>query len=438
LANYLVWAAQAYGSGGELGAPVHSSLGFDLTVTSLLVPLTCGSAAVLVADDSGLDGLAAVARDVGGFDLAKLTPAHMRGLADLLTGAQMAAMAQRLVIGGEALTAAQVGLWLDQAPDTVIVNEYGPTETVVGCCVFEVRAGQDIADTAGAVPIGWPIANTRLLVLDQSLNPVPVGVAGELYIGGVGVARGYVGRPELTAERFVADALAGNGSRLYRSGDRVRRGPHGRLEFLGRVDTQVKVRGFRIEPGEVEAALAAHPGVSATAVVAHGQDMDRRLVAYLIPADPEVGLPPVQQLHHFLATRLPDYMIPAAFVELSELPLNRNGKVDRAALPAPDTARPDPAGIYTPPQTPTEELLAEIWTEVLGMDRIGIHDNFFTLGGHSLLATRLISRIRVVFDVEVPVSALFDTPTVADLAVVVKRAAVRLGEEDGDFEEFEL
>ncbi|WP_203854783.1 non-ribosomal peptide synthetase, partial [Dactylosporangium siamense] len=405
LVNYLSWAAGAYGSGGELGAPVHSSLGFDLTVTSLLVPLVCGSAAVLVDDDGGLDGLAAVATEIGGFDLAKLTPAHLRALGELLPAHRLGGFARRLVVGGEALTSAETRVWLEHAPDTVIVNEYGPTETVVGCCVFEMRAGDDGADT---VPIGRPIANTTLLVLDAALNLVPVGVVGELYIGGVGVARGYAGRPDLTAERFIA---AEGGSRVYRSGDRVRRAADGLLEYLGRADTQLKVRGFRIEPGEVELALTAHPQVDAAVVVADAG----RLVAYVVGE--------ADGLREWMAARLPQYLVPAVFVELTTLPLNRNGKVDRAALPAPDTARAEPGTAFVAASTPVQRALDGIWTQVLGVERIGIHDNFFTLGGHSLLATQVVSRLRAAFDVELPVAALFDTPTIAGLARTIEASA---------------
>ncbi|MEU7876222.1 non-ribosomal peptide synthase/polyketide synthase, partial [Dactylosporangium sp. NPDC049140] len=399
LVNYLAWAARAYEAGD---APVHSSLGFDLTVTSLLVPLVAGATAVMVAADDGIDGLVDTVRDPGGFGLAKLTPAHLRALADLLTPPQLAAAARRLVVGGEALTAAEVGPWLEHAPGTVIVNEYGPTETVVGCCVFELTAGDPVT---GAVPIGRPIANTRLYVVDRALNPVPSGVAGELLIGGAGVARGYLGRPDLTAERFIADPFATDGSRVYRSGDLVRRRPDGELEYLGRADTQVKIRGYRIEPGEVEAAIREQAGVSAAAVVADGS----RLVAYVVGECSVDGL----------RERLPEYMVPSVFVELTSLPLNRNGKVDRAALPAPG---PAPVGEYVAPAGPVQELLAAVWADILGAERVGAEDNFFALGGHSLLATRVVSRIRAALGVEVPVAAVFDAPTVAGLAAAVDAA----------------
>jgi len=246
-------------------------------------------------------------------------------------------------------------------------------------------------------------------------------VAGELWVGGAGVARGYLGRPGLTAERFVADRFAGDGSRLYRTGDvvRWRRGGDGlgELEFLGRADDQVKVRGFRVEPGEVEAALVAHPGVAAAVVTADGAD---RLVAYLVPADPAAGVPPVGELRGHLAGRLPEFMVPSVFTELAGLPLTAAGKVDKAALPAPGGTRPALGGAYVAPATPAEELLAGIWARVLGVDRVGGTDNFFELGGHSLLATQVISRVREAFATQIPLSALFDQPTVHELAQVIE------------------
>src|SRR6202046_4189456 len=311
--------------------------------------------------------------------------------------------------------------WLDAVRRPACVNEYGPTETVVGCCVFEVAAGQQVADSS--VPIGMPIANTRVYVVEAHLGLPPCGVAGELWVGGSGVARGYGRRPALTAERFVADRFAADGSRLYRTGDQARWRADGQLEFLGRVDDQLKIRGFRVEPGEVEAALAAHPAVRSAVATAFGESLERRLVAYVVPADPAAGLPPAAELAAFAGQRLPDFMVPASFTELAELPLTASGKVDRGALPAPATGRPELAGGYTAPTTPTEELLAGIWGQVLGLDRVGADDNFFELGGHSLLATRVISRIRAVFGVEMALSELFDHPAVAGLAAVIESSA---------------
>ncbi|WP_279576437.1 non-ribosomal peptide synthase/polyketide synthase [Actinomadura nitritigenes] len=421
LLNYLCWAVQAYGLGVGTRVPWHSSLAFDLSVTSVLGPLVAGGSVVVAAEHGGPGGLAEVLRADGGFGLVKLTPGHLALLNEQLDAERAAGAAARLVVGGEALHGGAVAAWLESAPGTVVVNEYGPTETVVGCCAAEIRADDELG---AAVPIGRPVANTRLYVVDRHLNPVPDGVPGELLIGGAGVARGYGGRPGLTAERFVPDPFAADGSRVYRTGDRARWNADGLLEYLGRTDDQLKVRGFRIEPGEIEAALTALPEVAAAAVTAAGEAADRRLVAYAVPADPGAGLPGTDALRSALARSLPDYMIPATYAELSELPLTPGGKVDRAALPSPAAAR-ERAGEPAAPRTPAEEALAAIWAEVLGLDRVGVDEGFFELGGHSLLAIQVASRVRAVFGAEVPIGLVFDHPTVAALAAVLDAAPLR-------------
>jgi acyl-CoA synthetase (AMP-forming)/AMP-acid ligase II len=276
---------------------------------------------------------------------------------------------------------------------------YGPTEATVACSSHRVREGG-----AGRNLIGAPIANTAFYVVDAAGRPVPVGVPGELWIGGAGVTRGYLGRAALTAETFVPDPFGGvPGARLYRSGDRVRWTAEGELEFLGRIDTQVKVRGFRIEPGEIEAALRTWPGVREAAVVVRDDAAgDRRLVAYV------AGEVVADEAREHLRGRLPDYMIPAAFVVMDALPVNSSGKLDRKALPAPEYGGAEER--YVVPRTPVEEVLAGVWAEVLGAERVGARDDFFELGGHSLLATRVVSRIRAAFGVELPLRALFANP----------------------------
>jgi len=379
-------------------------LGFDGAVGELVLALALGGTTVVAAPEQrqAPELLAKLVRERGvrvtpvpPSLLRVLEPGDLRGLGTLITV-------------GERLDRELADVWRGHHR---VLNGYGPTETTVAASIGAVGSGRD------EPAIGTPIANTRIHVLDARLEPAPIGVAGELFVGGPHLARGYGGRPALTAERFVADPFAGDGSRLYRTGDRARWNADGRLEFLGRIDDQIKIRGFRVEPGEVEAALNRLPAVLASAVVAWGEGAGRRLAAYVVPADPGAGLPPVHELRDGLRQSLPDFMIPALFTELSGLPLTASGKTDRAALPAPDGPRTDGHGA---PSGPTQELLAGIWARVLGLDGVGADDDFFALGGHSLLAAQVMSRIRAVFGVEPPLAALFDHPTVRGLAEVVE------------------
>ncbi|MEA2692905.1 MAG: hypothetical protein QOJ16_2292, partial [Acidobacteriota bacterium] len=333
---------------------------------------------------------------------------------------------KQLLAGGDALSPPHVRRALSELGCTLI-NGYGPTEGTTFTCCNPLNVG-DLDRLAASVPIGRPIANTRVYILDPYGNPAPAGVPGELHIGGDGLARGYINRPELTAERFVpnpfGDASGVAGERLYATGDLVRwpaSGSAGEIEFLRRIDHQVKVRGFRIELGEVEAALTRHPAVAQAVVIAR-QDApgDKRLVAYIVAR--EEPAPTVSELRGFLAEHLPEYMVPSLFVPLPGLPLTENGKVDRRALPAPDHERPELAAEFVPPRTPVERQLAEIWSAVLGVERVGVHDDFFELGGQSLLATQIVSRLREVCGVEIPLRSLFQQPTLAGLALAVEAA----------------
>jgi amino acid adenylation domain-containing protein len=421
LSNYLAWAADAYAAKGH-GAPVHSSLSFDLTVTSLLVPLLRGERVVLVDEGEGVSGLARALHEEPGFTLVKLTPAHLALLAEQLTEAEAAAAARTLVVGGEALPAELAAYWRRVAPGTEIVNEYGPTETVVGCSVHRV-AGSGAG--GGSVPIGRPIGGTRVYVLGGAMEPVPVGVPGELYVGGAGVARGYLGRPDLTAERFVPDPFGRDdaaGGRLYRTGDRARWLPTGELDYLGRLDEQVKVRGYRIEPGEIESVLADLPGVrEAVVVVREDAPGDRRLVAYVVAEEGAVADAGDAQaeLRSRLRSRLPEYMVPAAFVLLDSLPLSPSGKVDRRALPAPEWG--GGARERGAPLTATERAVAAIWEEVLSVPRVGVGDNFFDLGGHSLLLVQVHARLQERFPDRVALIDLFEHRTLGALAAHLER-----------------
>ena len=421
LVNYLTWAARAYEMDGGPGAPLHTSPAVDLTVTSVFVPLISGSA-VVVSRDGGAEGLAALLAQGRRFGLVKVVPGHLPLLAGLVPAGRLAGAARRLVAGGEALAAADALSWLQAAPGSVVVNEYGPTEAVVGCSAFEVRAGQQVT---GQVPIGSPVAGTRVFVLDRWLDPVPAGVAGELYVAGAQLARGYAGRAGLTAGRFTACPF-GAGERMYRTGDLARWTPDGVLVFCGRADEQVKIRGFRVEPGEVEAVLAAHPQV-AQAAVAVREDVpgDKRLAAYIVPvpaaagADADGGL--AGRVREHAAGRLPEYMVPAVITVLDALPLTPGGKLDRAALPAPHYA----AGAGRAPASVAEEIVCGAFADVLGLEQVGVEDNFFELGGHSLLAVQLVERLRVQ-GMQVPVRALFEAPTPAGLAAVAGPAEVQV------------
>jgi amino acid adenylation domain-containing protein len=437
LVNYLTWAIKAYGVEPGRSVPVHSSISFDLTVTSLYTPLLAGGAAELLPDDFGAQQLLAALLRTGDRSLVKITPAHLDLLSAQLAPEQLAGLTRAFVIGGENLLADWLEAWRRFAPQTRLINEYGPTETVVGCCIHEVCPEDP---HTGSVPIGGPIANTQLYILDERLRPVPAGVIGDLYIGGAGVARGYLNRPELTAERFLDDPFSGvAGARLYKSGDLARYREEGTLEFLGRADDQVKINGYRIELGEIEAALASHPAVKSCTVLAREDEPGtKRLAGYLVSKNDTA--PASGELRAFLNESLPEYMVPVHFIVLDALPLTHNGKVDRTALPAP-SALIAGTGKGGAPTTQTQIKIAAIWRELLKTDGIGIGDDFFDLGGHSLAATALIQRLRSAFGVEVRLAALFDQPTIAGLSDAVDILALTdpsLNLAIGEREEFSL
>jgi amino acid adenylation domain-containing protein len=414
LANYvhgiLDWLALPAGASFAM----VSTFAADLGNTVLFPALCTGGCLHVVPEDLAADPVAvADLFENHPVDCLKIVPSH---LAALLTAPRPERVLPRrlLVVGGEV----SHWHWVDQLrelrPECAILNHYGPTETTVGVLVHRVGSAEE-ERRAATVPLGRPLSNVRVYVLDRELRPVPTGVAGEVHVGGAAVTRGYLGRPEVTAERFLPDPwdVAGGG-RLYRTGDLVRFLPGGLLEFIGRADHQIKLHGHRIEAGEIEAVLARHPAVR-EAVIVLRRDVpgDRRLLAYLVPA--KQARPSVEDLRRFLADKLPEVMIPAAFVVLDALPLNANGKVDRAALPAPGRLRPELEQTYVAPRGDVERVLAGLWSEVLGVERVGVQDSFFALGGDSIRSVR-IAGLAKEKGLDLTVQQMFRYQTIEELA----------------------
>ncbi|MEI5100734.1 amino acid adenylation domain-containing protein [Streptomyces sp. PmtG] len=386
---------------------------FDVAVFEVFAPLLTGGRVDVFAD------VLALAEDAGGQWSGSLICAVPSALSHLVARHDVRLRADVVALGGEALTSHTLAEVRAAVPGARVGNLYGPTEATV----YSTAAFPDGADTS-APPIGRPVRNTRGYVLDAHLQAVPVGVTGELYVAGAGLARGYLGRPGLTADRFVPDPFGRPGERMYRTGDVVRRRADGALDYLGRADDQVKLRGFRIELGEVESALAAHPGLArAAAAVREDRPGDARLVAYCVAAPGAPDVPDAAELRAHLARSLPEYMIPSVFVPLAELPLNPSGKLDRRALPAPDETAAPATG--QAPRNPTEAALCALFAEALDRADIGVDDSFFDVGGHSLLAVKLVTRIRAALDVELGIRAVFEAPTVAALAARLDSAGAR-------------
>ena len=390
-----------------------ASLSFDASVSEIFMALLAGATLVLATRDTLMPGraLLKLLRE------QQITTVTLPPSALAVLPTEELPDLRSLIVAGEACPGELINRWA--STDRRFFNAYGPTEATVCTTIAECTPG------IGKPPIGYPIANKQVYLLDEQLKPVDIGVPGEIYIGGLGLARGYLNRPELTAEKFICQENFPT-TRLYKTGDLGRYLPDGSLEFLGRIDEQVKIRGHRIELGEIEAVLGQHPSVRQAAVTAR-EDIpgEKRLVAYVVPnsdcedSRSENLLPSpklVRELRNFLQEKLPDYMVPDRFMLLAALPITPNGKVDRKALPAPDTSRPELAQKYIPPRTPLEKSLAEIWAEVLGIELVGIEDNFLELGGQSLLAITIVSRIRDKYQVDLPMRSLFDLPTIAQLA----------------------
>jgi amino acid adenylation domain-containing protein len=407
--NLLISMARKPGLSADDVLVAVTTLSFDIAVLELYLPLTLGATVVIATRACAVNGhaLSALLEQHRATAL-QATPATWRLLLD---AGWSGTISFKALVGGEAmdhhlaerLTATGVELW----------NMYGPTETTVwSTCAH-------ITDASEAITIGKPIANTRVWILDARRGLCPIGVPGELFVGGDGVAVGYWNRPALTAERFVPNPFSTvPGERMYRTGDRARYLPDGNIELLGRFDDQVKLRGFRIELGEIETVLSEHATVRQAVVLAREETPgDTRLVAYVVPVDPAWAR--IDELRGYLRERLPEYMRPVAYVRLERLPLTPNGKIDRRALPAPQFDRDEAGGTSVPPRDVLEAIIAEVWCEVLGVEHVGVHDNFFDVGGHSLLAAKVVARLSRLLQIELPLRRMFEAPTIAELAADV-------------------
>ncbi|NPC83010.1 non-ribosomal peptide synthase/polyketide synthase, partial [Pyxidicoccus fallax] len=409
LANHSEWMRTTYALGSGERTLQLTPLSFDVSVAEFFAALLSGAAVVLApADAQRNPALLLTCLLRHRITVLQVVPSLLRVLLDEPALRTVQSL-RWLISGGEALPADLPPRVREAMPHVRLSNNYGPTETTIDATWWWV---QDVL-AGPATSIGRPVANTRAYVLDAGMRPVPTGVPGELYLGGVGLAHGYLNRPHLTAERFVPDALSGEaGARLYRTGDKVRWKADGTLEYLGRIDFQVKLRGQRIELGEIEAALKQQPGVhDATVLVREDVPGNQRLVGYVVPADE--GSLNAGTLRVRLQKQLPEYMVPSTFVFLEALPLTPNGKLDRKALPLPDAGSGES---FVAPSTPVQQQLASLWSDLLRVERVGADDSFFTLGGHSLLATQLVSRVRTAFSVELPLRAVFESPTLSGLA----------------------
>ncbi|ARN83876.1 hypothetical protein B1812_21570 (plasmid) [Methylocystis bryophila] len=413
IVNRIAWMQARYELEPSDAVLQKTPSSFDVSVWEFFWPLAVGARLVVAAvGDHRLPQRLAALIEREGVTTLHFVPSMLQAFVSRFALSQFKSL-RRVICSGEALPAA---LARRDAPQLRLHNLYGPTEASVDVTAYDCGA----EETTGYAPIGRPIWNTQIYLLDGRMQPVPIGAAGELYIGGAGLARGYLGRADLTAERFLPDPFGGAGARLYRTGDLARHRADGDIEFLGRIDHQVKIRGFRIELGEIEAALSRIAGVREAAVLAReDQPGDKRLVAYV--AGREGTTPAAGELRAALQAHLPDYMLPSAFVTLDALPLTANGKVDRKALPAPDLGALQ-AHRYVAPRTATEAALCRIWAQTLGLERVGVEDNFFELGGHSLLAVTLIERMRQE-GLQADVRALFVSPTPAALAAEAGRRA---------------
>ncbi|MCC9024179.1 non-ribosomal peptide synthetase [Bacillus nakamurai] len=407
LTNYIWWACGIYVKGEKTTFPLYSSIAFDLTVTSIFTPLISGNAIIVYGGEDKASLLSAIVQD-SRVDIIKLTPAHLKLLKEMNISHECTI--RKMIVGGDNLSAGLARSISEQFQDQIeIFNEYGPTETVVGCMIHSCDPEKDRREF---VPIGTPAANMNIYVLDADMKPVPIGVPGEMYIGGAGVARGYLNRQELTAEKFVQHPFV-PGANMYRTGDLARRLPDGNIEYLGRIDHQVKIRGYRIEIGEVEAAFFHIPSIQEATVIAQEINGDTSLCAYYTAHHPLTAGELRKQLSH----KLPSYMIPAYFVQLKAMPLTSNGKIDRQALPSP---LGNLTGMnYIAPRTKLEKILAAVWESVLGLERVGVSDHFFELGGDSIKSIQVTSNLYEA-GYKLEIKHLFKYPTISELVPYVE------------------
>ncbi|WP_066383169.1 non-ribosomal peptide synthetase [Anabaena sp. CA = ATCC 33047] len=389
-----------------------TSISFDIAALEIYLPLICGARLVVVSREVAMDG-EKLSQNIAasGATVMQATPATWRML---LTSGWVGSKQLKILCGGEALSYDLAENLLAKSAE--LWNLYGPTETTIWSTVYQVDPNKL---SKSLIPIGRPIANTQIYILDQQLQPVPIGVPGELYIGGAGLSRGYLNRPELTTEKFISSTF---NQKLYKTGDLARYLPDGNIEYLERIDNQVKLRGFRIELGEIETTLRQHYTVQEAVVIAR-EDVpgNQQLVAYIVPKLSVDVSELIVKLRQYLQSKLPQFMIPSAYMLLDKLPLTPNGKVDRKSLPNPDTSQLKRENEYAKPRNTIEENLVRIWSQILNVEKVGIYDNFFNLGGHSLLATQVMSRIRDEFNVTIPLRCLFESPTIAGLGEVIDR-----------------
>ncbi|MBR8840561.1 MAG: amino acid adenylation domain-containing protein [Stigonema ocellatum SAG 48.90 = DSM 106950] len=439
LLNYLHSILEKLDLPADASFATVSTFAADLGNTAIFPALCTGGCLHVISQERATSPEAlADYCEIHPIDCLKIVPSHLNALLSASHPEKILPRG-RLILGGEALSWKLIKKLRQYTADCQILNHYGPSEATVGVLTFMLK-DETIGDKSDIVPLGRPLGNTQVYILDNHLQPVPIGVSGELYIGGDSLARGYLNHPELTSQRFIPNPFSDEfGSRLYKTGDSARYLSDGNIEFLGRIDHQVKIRGFRIELGEIEMLLAQHTDVKETVVLLREDSPgEKQLVAYVVPStecrrlhgnsnsqiktqDLAISSELIPQLRNFLRKKLPEYMMPSALVLLEALPLSPSGKIDRRALPAPNTLTSNLDVGFVPPRTPTEEVVVGIWSQVLGREQVGIHDNFFDIGGHSLLATQVISRLRNAFMVELPLRSLFEDPTVASLVERIER-----------------